>query len=71
MQITLMHGVAYTTNLTFYYWIEVKVIKLTYFVDTVKKKIWFLSFQRKKGTTMVDSNIVKREASNSGVEHLY
>lgn len=50
---------------------EVKVKKLTYFVDTVKKKIWFLSFQRKKDTTMVDSDIVKREASNSGVAYLY
>ena len=50
---------------------EVKVTKLTYFVDTVKKKIWFLSFQRKKGTIMVDSHIVKREASNSGVGCLY
>ena len=55
---------------------EVNVTKLAYLIDNVRKRIWFLSFKNKKGTTNVNSDIVNgglanTSGSNSGVGCFY
>lgn len=55
---------------------EVKVTKLAYLIDTIRKRIWFLSFKNKKGTTKIKSDIVNgglanTSGSNSGVGYFY